>query len=121
MDARTCTIGNFGYPVPGDSDPVSYTHLDVYKRQAKTCGENVDRWDLGLYGLQQELVERVAATGTPTVVVLINGRPLALPWIKAHIPAVVEAWEPGCMGGQAVAEMLAGKVNPSGKLPMRCV
>ena len=89
-----------------------------YDRSAKTCGENVDRWDLGLYGLQQELVERVAATGTPTVVVLINGRPLALPWIKAHIPAVVEAWEPGCMGGQAVAEMLAGKVNPSGKLPM---
>lgn len=89
-----------------------------YDRSAKTCGENIDRWDLGLYGLQQELVERVAATGTPTVVVLINGRPLALPWIKAHIPAVVEAWEPGCMGGQAVAEVLAGKVNPSGKLPM---
>ena len=83
-----------------------------------TCGENVDRWDLGLYGLQQELVERVAATGTPTVVVLVNGRPLALPWIEEHIPAVVEAWEPGCMGGLAVAEVLAGEVNPSGKLPM---
>ncbi len=89
-----------------------------YDRRAKTCGENVDRWDLGLYGLQQELVERVVATGTPTVVVLINGRPLALPWIKEHVPAVVEAWEPGCMGGQAVAEVLMGRVNPSGKLPM---
>lgn len=89
-----------------------------YDRGAKTCGENVDRWDLGLYGLQQELVERVAATGTPTVVVLVNGRPLALPWIEEHIPAVVEAWEPGCMGGLAVAEVLAGEVNPSGKLPM---
>lgn len=89
-----------------------------YDRRAKTCGENVDRWDLGLYGLQQELVERVVATGTPTVVVLINGRPLALPWIKEHVPAVVEAWEPGCMGGQAVAEVLTGRVNPSGKLPM---
>ena len=89
-----------------------------YDRRAKTCGENVDRWDLGLYGLQQELVERVVATGTPTVVVLINGRPLALPWIKEHVPAVVEAWEPGCMGGQAVAEVLTGRVSPSGKLPM---
>lgn len=89
-----------------------------YDRRAKTCGENVDRWDLGLYGLQQELVERVVATGTPTVVVLINGRPLALPWIKEHVPAVVEAWEPGCMGGQAVAEVLTGRVNPSGKLPI---
>lgn len=89
-----------------------------YDSGAKTCGENIDRWDLGLYGLQQELVERVVATGTPTVVVLVNGRPLALPWIKEHVPAVVEAWEPGCMGGQAVAEVLTGRVNPSGKLPM---
>lgn len=89
-----------------------------YDSKAKTCGENIDRWDLGLYGLQQELVERVVATGTPTVVVLVNGRPLALPWIKEHVEAVVEAWEPGCMGGQAVAEVLAGEVNPSGKLPM---
>lgn len=89
-----------------------------YDRRAKTSGENVDRWDLGLYGLQQELVEKVVATGTPVVVVLVNGRPLALPWIKENVPAIVEAWEPGCMGGQAVAEVLYGKINPSGKLPM---
>ncbi len=84
----------------------------------KTCGENTDRWDIGLFGLQQQLVEQVFATGTPTIVVLVNGRPLGVEWIARNIPAVVEAWEPGSFGGQAVAEVLFGQVNPSGKLPL---
>ncbi len=83
-----------------------------------TSGEAVDRLDLGLPGVQQQLVEAVAATGTPTVVVLINGRPLALPWIAAHIPAIVEAWLPGEEGGAAVADVLFGAVNPAGRLPV---
>ncbi len=55
-------------------------------------------------------------TNKNVVVVFVNGRPLAEPWIKENIPAVIEAWEPGAMGGTALAEIIAGKVNPSGKL-----
>ena len=83
-----------------------------------TSGEFRDASDLGLTGVQQELVEAVVATGTPTVVVLINGRPLALPWIAEHVPAVVEAWLPGQEGGNAVADVLFGRANPSGRLPI---
>ncbi len=83
-----------------------------------TSGESVDRADLGLPGVQQALVETIVATGTPTVVVLINGRPLALPWIAEHVPAVVEAWLPGEEGGNAIADVLVGDVAPGGKLPV---
>lgn len=89
-----------------------------YHWNEKTCGENTDRYELSLPGRQQELVETIEATGVPVVVVLVNGRPLTVEWIADHIPGVVEAWEPGCAGGQAVAEILYGKVNPSGKLPI---
>lgn len=84
----------------------------------KTCGENSARPEIGLAGLQQELVEAVYNTGTPTVVVLVNGRPLGVEWIAEHVPALVEAWEPGSFGGKAVARILYGEVNPSGKLPI---
>ncbi|WP_430809548.1 MULTISPECIES: glycoside hydrolase family 3 N-terminal domain-containing protein [unclassified Carboxylicivirga] len=84
----------------------------------KTCGENSARADISLGGLQQELVESIYASGTPTIVILVNGRPLATEWIDNHIPAIVEAWEPGSFGGQAVAEVIYGDVNPSGKLPI---
>ncbi len=83
-----------------------------------TCGEGFDRADLNLPGVQQELVEAVAATGTPVVVVLINGRPLSTTWIAEHIPAILEAWYPGEQGGHAIADILFGKVNPAAKLTM---
>lgn len=83
-----------------------------------TSGEFRDASDLGLTGVQQQLVEAVIATGTPTVVVLVNGRVFALPWIAAHTPAIVEAWLPGEEGGGAVADVLFGAVNPSGRLPI---
>ena len=82
-----------------------------------TSGEGYDVATLELTGLQKELVQAVYATGTPTIVILINGRPLAIPWIADHIPAVMEAWCPGEKGGQAIAEILFGEYNPNGKLP----
>lgn len=84
----------------------------------KTCGEDCDRSDIALAGLQQQLVEEVIATGVPTVVVLVNGRQLGVEWIVGHASALVEAWEPGSFGGQAIAEILYGAVNPSAKLPV---
>lgn len=84
----------------------------------KTGGEDTDRSDIALAGLQQELVERIYASGKPTIVVLINGRQLGVEWIAENIPALVEAWEPGGLGGQAIAEILYGKVNPTAKLPI---
>ena len=84
----------------------------------KTAGENRDRMDITLWGKQQYLVEELKKTGKPVVVILISGRPLATPWLEEHVDAILEAWEPGSFAGQAIAEILYGKVNPSGKLPM---
>ena len=93
------------------------TSLRARSRQ-KTCGENQDRAEIHLYGLQQELVKKVAASGKPTILVIVAGRPQAVVWESENLPAIVNAWEPGMMGGQAVAEILYGKVNPSAKLSM---
>lgn len=86
------------------------------RRQERSGGEGVDRDDLGLVGGQLELLKAVYDTGTPTVVVLVNGRALAIEWIAENVPAVLEAWEPGIAGGRAVAEVLFGDINPCGKL-----
>jgi len=83
----------------------------------QTCGENLDRTDLNLPGRQLELVQAVYKTGTPIVLVLQNGRPLTLMWENKHIPAILEAWFPGQMGGQAMAEAIFGDINPAGRLP----
>lgn len=82
----------------------------------RTSGEDTDRSDINLVGLQDELIQKVAASGKPTVLVLISGRPLGTEWAAEHLPALVNAWEPGMYGGQAIAEILYGKVNPSGRL-----
>jgi beta-glucosidase len=79
-------------------------------------GEGFDRTSLDLAGAQLELVQAVAATGTPVVVVLITGRPLTIPWIVDNIPAILLAWYPGEEGGSAIADVLFGKVCPGGKL-----
>jgi beta-glucosidase len=83
-----------------------------------TSGEFRDATDLGLTGVQHQLVEAVVASGTPTVVVLVNGRVFALPWIAEYVPAIVEAWLPGEEGGNAIADVLFGTVNPAGRLPI---
>lgn len=82
----------------------------------KTAGENTDKDDISLPGLQQQFIEALYKTGKPVVAILINDRPLAVPWVQQHIPAVIEAWEPGSAGGLAIANILFGKTNPSGKL-----
>ena len=82
----------------------------------RTSGEDTDRSDIDLVGLQNELIRKVAASGKPTILVLVSGRPLGTGWAAEHLPALVNAWEPGMYGGQAIAEILYGKVNPSAKL-----
>lgn len=84
----------------------------------RTAGENIDRDDISLAGLQQQLVEELQKSGKPVIVVLVNSRPISIPWINQNVSAVLEAWEPGSFGGTAVADIIYGKVNPSGKLPI---
>jgi beta-glucosidase len=83
-----------------------------------TDGEGYDVASLDLTGLQEDLLKAVYETGTPTILVLINGRPLSIRWAAENIPAIIEAWLPGEMGGQAVADIIFGDCNPSGKLPI---
>ncbi|MCF8225303.1 MAG: glycoside hydrolase family 3 C-terminal domain-containing protein [Bacteroidales bacterium] len=83
-----------------------------------TSGEGYDVATLELTGLQKQLIKGIHSTGKPVVVVLINGRSLAIPWIAENVPAVIEAWLPGEKGGKAVAEIIFGDFNPCGKLPV---
>ena len=89
-----------------------------YKWKDKTAGENMARASLNLFGKQLDLVKAIKETETPVIIVLVNGKPISEPWLQENIPAIIESWEPGNMGGQAVAEVLFGEVNPSGKLPL---
>lgn len=83
-----------------------------------TSGEGFDVASLDLTGRQEELLRAVHATGTPTVLVLVNGRPLSVRWAAEHVPAILEAWLPGERGGEAVAEVLFGDREPEGRLPV---
>lgn len=79
-------------------------------------GEGFDRSNLDLPGNQEQLLEAASATGKPVVLVLENGRPLTIGWAKQHVPAILEAWYPGELGGKAIAETLFGDNNPAGRL-----
>ncbi|WP_432458170.1 glycoside hydrolase family 3 N-terminal domain-containing protein [Cellulomonas iranensis] len=83
-----------------------------------TVGEGCDRDDLELPGVQRELVEAVLATGTPVVLVMLTGRPYAVDWALGRCAAAVQAFFPGEEGGTAIAGLLSGRVNPSGRLPI---
>ena len=81
------------------------------------AGEFASRGSLDLPGRQTELLKAVNTLGKPVVLVLLNGRPQSINWAAEHVPAILEAWEPGTEGGNAVADILFGDVNPGGKLP----
>ena len=80
-------------------------------------GEAASRSSLELPGRQLELLQAVVATGTPTVLLVMNGRPLDLVWAAEHVPAILDVWYPGSQGGAAVADLLLGDAVPGGKLP----
>ncbi len=81
-----------------------------------TGGEGYDLTDINPLGVQRELLQALKATGKPIILVLVHGRPWSIAWEKEHIPAILEAWYPGERGGAAIADILFGKVNPSGRL-----
>ncbi len=85
---------------------------------SEMSGEAASRSNIGIPGVQEDLLKKLATTGKPVVLVLMNGRPLAIPWAAQNIPAIVEAWFLGTRAGDAIAEVLAGDYNPSGKLPV---
>jgi len=112
-----------------DSATAGFAEAVAAARQAKVAilvlgergdmsGEAASRSSLGLPGVQEQLLEAVAATGTPVVLVLMNGRPLILEWAWDHVPAIVETWFLGVEAGNATADVLFGAVNPSGRLPV---
>jgi beta-glucosidase len=90
----------------------------VLGENANMAGEAASRGSLDLPGRQEELLKAVVALGKPVVLVLLNGRPLSIVWAAEHVPAILEAWEPGSEGGNAVADILFGDANPGGKLPV---
>lgn len=92
--------------------------IAVMGEAANMSGESASRVALDLPGAQQQMLEAVAATGKPVVLVLVAARPLDIRWANEHIPAILEAWYPGSEGGNAIADVLFGDVNPGGKLPV---
>jgi beta-glucosidase len=92
--------------------------IAVMGETASMSGEAASRSNLDLPGIQEQMLEAVASTGKPVTLVLEAGRPLDIRWAAEHVPAILEAWYPGTEGGDAVADVLFGDVNPGGKLPV---
>jgi beta-glucosidase len=90
--------------------------LTLGESGGEMTGEATSRAFIGLPGRQQELLEKIVATGKPVVLVLFSGRPLTLPWAFEHVPAVLAAWLPGIQAGPALVRTLYGESNPTGKL-----
>jgi beta-glucosidase len=90
--------------------------IAVMGEMQNMSGESASRASLNLPGRQEELLQALSSLGKPIVLVLLNGRPLAIPWEAEHIPAILEMWYPGSEGGNALVDLLLGRANPSGKL-----
>jgi beta-glucosidase len=115
-DTSCASTAGFGAAV--SAAQASDVTVVVVGEPAADTGEASSRSNIDLPGQQLALVQAVAATGKPYVVVLMNGRPLTIGWLADNAPALLESWFPGTEGGNAVADVLFGKVNPGGKLPM---
>jgi len=109
--AQKASTADYAIVVVGDNS-MRYLWKD------KTAGENKGRATLNLAGKQLELVQEIHKTGTPIIIVLVNGKPISEPWLQKNTSAIIETWEPGNQGGKALAQILFGDVNPSGKLPL---
>jgi beta-glucosidase len=107
-----------GFPAAVSAAKAAALTVVVLGEPASYSGEASSRSNIDLPGQQEALVEAIAATGKPYVVVLMNGRPLTIDWLANNAPGLIEAWQPGTEGGNAIADVLFGKVNPSGKLPV---
>ena len=92
--------------------------IAVLGETSAMSSEGASRASLNLPGIQERMLEAAVASGKPVVVVLVSGRPLDIRWAAAHVQAILEAWYPGTEGGNAIADVLFGDVNPGGKLPV---
>jgi beta-glucosidase len=92
--------------------------IAVVGQDEKRCGESRSRTSLGLPGRQLQLLQALKEVGKPIILVLINGQPLTINWENKFLPAILEAWFPNALGGQAIAETIFGDTNPGGKLPV---
>ena len=127
IDQENPPSPNVTEAVPDDDKTISEAVETAKKADVAilALGENADwmtgeassRAHLDLPGNQEKLLEAVAATGKPVILIMFTGRPNAIKWAGAHIPAIIEAWFPGMEGGHAVADVLFGDVNPSAKTP----
>jgi beta-glucosidase len=90
--------------------------IAVVGQDEQRCGESRTRTGLGLPGRQLQLLQALKETGKPIVLILINGQPLTINWENKYLPAILEAWFPNALGGQAIAETIFGDYNPGGKL-----
>lgn len=133
-------VAGLRWSVPGDVDPMIKEAVDMAKQSEVAVlvlgtpsgselgngdasireDEGIDRSDITLSSQQQELLEKVYATGKPVVLLLTGGSTIAIPWATEHVPAIVETWFAGELGGRAVSDVLFGDYNPAGRLPMTC-
>ena len=118
FETKINTTDRSGIPAAVELARNSETVVMVLGEHGFQSGEGRSRSELGLPGLQQELLEAVYAANPNIVLVLMNGRPLTINWAAEHVPAILEAWHLGTESGHAIAEVLYGGYNPSGKLPM---
>jgi len=105
-------------PAAIDAVKAADVSVVVLGEEPAIVGEGKDRAHLELGEQQMHLIEAVSATGKPVIVLLANGRPLCIDWVATHVPAIVETWFSGEEGGLAIADVLLGRTDPSGKLPM---